>query len=227
MSTKPVRPRDAASLILLRAGAGQCEVLMGRRPRQSRFMPGRYVFPGGTLERGDRLARPASELAADAIEFMAVAGDATRARMLAMAAVRETFEETGLLLAEPGEVSTEACASYARMAAMGVAPALARLRYLGRALTPTFVAMRFHARFFLSQDARLRGALDGNGELEDLGWVPLRDALELPIADVTEFMLEHAGRVSELNGTPLALGAPFFTLRNRSVHIRYLGGPAP
>ncbi|MGH7048073.1 MAG: hypothetical protein ACREE2_16985, partial [Stellaceae bacterium] len=51
-----VRPRDAASLILLRGDGDGLEVLVGRRPLSARFMPGVYVFPGGAIEAGDRVA---------------------------------------------------------------------------------------------------------------------------------------------------------------------------
>ncbi|HKW55708.1 MAG TPA: hypothetical protein VJO12_18620, partial [Stellaceae bacterium] len=47
------RPRDAASLILLRDGARGLEVLIGRRGKGARFMPGRYVFPGGRIADDD------------------------------------------------------------------------------------------------------------------------------------------------------------------------------
>ena len=105
-SGRPVRPRDAASLILLRHEGRELQVLVGRRPPQARFLPGRYVFPGGAVEPGDSRARPASALNLDLVESMAVGGKEMRARSLAMAAVRETFEETGLLLTAPGDVGS-------------------------------------------------------------------------------------------------------------------------
>jgi 8-oxo-dGTP pyrophosphatase MutT (NUDIX family) len=99
-----VRPRDAASLILLENGSGECRVLVGRRPPGSRFMPNLYVFPGGAVEASDSRPRPASGLKSAIASQLAVGGDPGRARSLAMAAVRETFEETGLLLGAPGDV---------------------------------------------------------------------------------------------------------------------------
>src|SRR5260370_26023614 len=87
---RPARPRDAASLILLRDGKTGLEVLIGRRGTGARFMPGRYVFPGGRVTTAD--ARPwAGEPGGDgAPTFLA----------LKHAALRETFEETGLVVGE-------------------------------------------------------------------------------------------------------------------------------
>jgi len=67
METKPVRPRDAASLILLRERSTGLEVLLGRRGKDARFMPGRYVFPGGRVTAEDA-RRWAGEIADPAAE---------------------------------------------------------------------------------------------------------------------------------------------------------------
>src|SRR5260370_37304698 len=104
---RPARPRDAASLILLRDGKAGLEVLIGRRGKGARFMPGRYVFPGGRITLGD--ARPwQGEASAPA--------DVTDRSFLALkrAALREAFEETGLVIGpwpparEDGEVEVSA-----------------------------------------------------------------------------------------------------------------------
>ena len=95
----PVTPRDAGSLIVWREGPEGAEVLMGRRSRRAAFVPDFFVFPGGRLDPADRLVRPATPLDASATARMGVRGDAALAEALALAAVRETFEETGLVLA--------------------------------------------------------------------------------------------------------------------------------
>lgn len=143
-----VRPRAAASLILVRNGSRGPEILLGRRPRGAVFMPGVFVFPGGRVSREDPHIRPASLLDPHLIPFMAVAGDAGRAQTLAMTAVRETFEETGLLLAQAGDPGRATSASWSAFRERGLAPALARLHYIGRAITPTSSTLRFHPRFF-------------------------------------------------------------------------------
>ena len=219
-TARPIRPRDAASLILLRLDSGEHEVLVGRRPPGARFLPGRYVFPGGALEPGDSRARPASELGADMADLMAVGGDDKRARSLAMAAVRETFEETGLLLAKPGDVGPVASESWSVMREQGVAPALAHLTYVGRAITPVRSPIRFHARFFVADARHSSGELGGDSELVDLHWCPVSEIVNLPTIAVQSFMLTHA--IAAMTGdTSGPAGKPLFTQRAGQRYIRY------
>lgn len=217
---RPVRPRDAASLILLRTERGEHQVLVGRRPGGARFLPGRYVFPGGALEPGDSRARPASELDTGAADLMAVGCSMARARSLAMAAVRETFEETGLLVAKPGDVGEVPSQSWAAMRARGVAPALAHLAYVGRAITPVRSPIRFHARFFVVDARHARGELGGDSELVDLHWCPVAELAKLPTIAVQSFMLEHAVAIMRDDGS-IPRGRPLFTQRAGRRYIRY------
>lgn len=210
---KPVRARDAATLILVRGGPAGPEVLLGRRPRTARFMPGLFVFPGGGLEPGDRRARPATPLDPALARRREIGATPARARALAMAAVRETAEETGLLLAGPGEVGAGA-GGYAAMRAAGLAPALDALRYLGRAITPAARPIRFHARFFVADARRAAGRIRPSGELEEIAWVPLADRARVRLPIVTLFMLD---RLAAEGGTPDRLHAdrptPLYTWR--------------
>lgn len=188
-------PRDAASLILLRHEGGATQVLIGRRSTAARFMPGFYVFPGGRVGAEDEL-----HLGAEPLQSRSTyTGELT----LMHAAVRETYEETGLLLGYPAliedgrPVRTALEAAYH---AWGLRPAIDVLKYVGRAITPRQSPMRFNTRFF-SADGRLaHGALTGNGELEDLGWRTLEECQLLPMADVTRFMLKHATTASAERG---------------------------
>jgi len=140
-------------------------------------MPSVYVFPGGSVDTQDRDAPATSELRPDVERRLRGQADAGRIRALAVAALRETFEETGL--------------AFGRRLDTGLAPALDSLDYLGRAITPASSPIRFHARFFVARAGRARGQLEGNGELLDLRWHPIPEALELPIIDVTRFMLHE------------------------------------
>ncbi len=220
MNRQIVRPQDAASLILVRDGPGEPEVLMGRRQSRMTFMPDVYVFPGGKLDAGDGSVRAASPLDAGIIRHLAVAGSARRAQALAIAAVRETFEETGLLLGQPGDAGGLDTPAWAAFKQAGLAPALDKLCYVTRAITPTFSPIRFHARFFLADTAHVRGVLGGSGELLDLRWVPLSEANRLPIADVTVFVL---GEVQRLLTAPPENHArkALFTHRRNGLYVRY------
>jgi len=180
--TTPVRPRDAASLVLVRDGSGGPEVLMGRRHSRHAFIPDAFVFPGGKLDAADRRIVPAQSATSTATA-------ATQA--LEAAAIRETFEETGLLLACPGDIGNGVAGTWDEFRKLGVVPDAKTLRLLARAITPAESPIRFHARFFLAHNAPITGSIRGSGELLDLDWYPLKDAQTLPVIDVTEFVLKE------------------------------------
>ncbi len=102
----PARPRDAATLIVWRKTSAGPEVLMGRRSPHAAFVPGFFVFPGGRLDPADYTVRAATRLSPIFVKNMGVYGNAKKAEALAIAAVRETFEETGLLVAQSGNIGT-------------------------------------------------------------------------------------------------------------------------
>src|SRR6476619_1162786 len=91
-------PQDSASLIILDRTGPSPKVLLGRRHEGHAFMPGRFVFPGGRVETVDAAIPSASELVSEAAAKLMQGASARRARALALAAIRETFEETGLML---------------------------------------------------------------------------------------------------------------------------------
>ncbi|OJY01385.1 MAG: DNA mismatch repair protein MutT [Rhizobiales bacterium 63-22] len=196
------RPRDAASLLLIDRTGGIPRVLMGRRNAGLAFMPGKYVFPGGSLDASDSSVASASELhAADRCKLVAGMGSrpsVARARALGLCAIRETFEETGLRIACPASASAP-LRDYAEWRAFlsgGVLPDPARLRYFARAITPPGHPRRFDTRFFIAfcevQSDLGRQPLVPSGELEDLGWMPLDEAHELDAPRITRLILAEA-----------------------------------
>lgn len=192
------RPKDAATLILTRVRKGAPEVLMGRRAPGHVFMASKWVFPGGRVERTDHTAASASDLAhADAIRLGREVPP-RRARALALAAVRETFEETGLLLAEPAPPASVA-GPWREFRAVGALPDLAALRYIARAITPPGRTRRFDARFFMADAAALLHPepTAGSGELDEIAWLPLDEARAVDLPAITRFVLgEVAERLS-------------------------------
>lgn len=192
---EPVTPRDAASLVLLRDGRDGPEVLMGRRPRSARFMPGVYVFPGGVVESGDFLLRPSRPLRTHVAARLTRKAPPALAHALAWTALRETWEETGLMLGSHGDVNgMPGCAALDAFAAAGLTPNLTSLDYLMRAVTPRYIPMRFNTRFFIADGAAVKGAIRQMTELEDVGWRRVDDVLGLKIVNVTEVVLEQAIR---------------------------------
>lgn len=173
----PVRPRHAASLILLRKQAGGTQVLMGRRPAKSRFAPDVFVFPGGRVDAADYDRPVANALAADCVRR--TGADPRLAAALASAALRETEEETGLILPHDHGPLTLAA----------------------RAITPTNSPVRFHARFFAADADLARGTAADTSELADLAWRTFDESLALPLFDITEAVL----RTLQADGSPFMM----------------------
>lgn len=174
---KPVRPRHAASLILLRKTLAGPQVLMGRRPAKSRFAPDVFVFPGGRLDTADFDRPVLAQLADDCVRR--TGADARLAAALASAAIRETEEETGLRLANDHGPLTLAA----------------------RAITPTNSPVRFHARFFAVDADQASGDAADSHELADLLWRSLDESLTLPLFDITEAVL----RTLQVQGAPFLM----------------------
>jgi 8-oxo-dGTP pyrophosphatase MutT (NUDIX family) len=172
---------------------------MGRRSKASRFMPGVYVFPGGRVERADAESSGFDETMAPSPEGTDLA---TRHRLVRFArtALRETFEETGLLVADPlaskavdvGPGSPGTAEVWRAFARAGLAPAFSSLALVARAVTPASSPIRFHTRFFRADGDAARGELIGDGELEDLHWVTTDKTGRLPMSTVTALVLGEA-----------------------------------
>ncbi len=193
-SATPLRPRDAATLILLDRSGNDVLVLMGRRHMKHAFMPGKFVFPGGRTDPADSRIRVADELQPDeAAKLRAGIGrvSAARARAIALSAIRETYEEAGLLIGRRGSFSTSK-ADWQGFAENGVEPALARLRFIARAVTPPGRVRRFDTRFLSAWRSDVAVELPQGGptnELEELVWLPLDEAMAADIPAITQSVL--------------------------------------
>ncbi|MBJ7485928.1 NUDIX domain-containing protein [Brevundimonas sp.] len=188
-----LRPKDAATLILFRGTADAPEVLMGRRAQGHVFMASKWVFPGGRIDRSDFTAASATDPSAEALTRLQREVPARRARALTLTAVRETFEETGLMLAEPAPPATVA-GPWREFRAVGALPDLTALSYVGRAITPPGRTRRFDARFFMADVSALLAPepTAGSGELDEIAWLPLAEALALPLPAITRLILGEA-----------------------------------
>jgi len=177
---------------------------MGRRGMTAPFMPGVYVCPGGRVVADDR-----ERWAGETGRPRGFDG-ATALLRLPRAALRETWEETGLVLgpsgaADPGGTSPVERAYHDA----GRRPALDLLAYIGRAITPTVSPLRFDTRFFVADGRHVGGDLADSSELEDVGWHPADPEGSLPMSGVTRFMLARA--IAVWNGA--ADPAPLYSFR--------------
>lgn len=188
------RPKDAATLILTRGG-DRPEVLMGRRAPGHVFMASKWVFPGGRIERADFTAAFAEDFAADTARRLEIETPARRARALALAAVRETYEETGLILGRKAPPASVA-GPWREYRGEGALPDLSVLTYVARAVTPPGRARRFDARFFMAEARHLLHPehTAGSGELDEIAWLPLSEARTLDLPAITRFVL---GEIAE------------------------------
>ena len=192
-------PRDAATLMLIDRSGAQPKVLLGRRHAGHKFMPGKFVFPGGRIEPLDQSMTAVSELHPDARKKLmerVTEPNTEFARAFALAAVRETAEETGLLLGVkrdqppivPGEIWTE-------FAKANVHPDLGQIHFVARAVTPPRRPRRFDTRF-LTADAsaiahKIEGVVGPDSELVELIWVPIAEAAQLDMPTITGIVLEE------------------------------------
>jgi 8-oxo-dGTP pyrophosphatase MutT (NUDIX family) len=227
---KLLRPRDAATLIVVDSSSGEPRVLLGRRRMDMVFMPGRYVFPGGRVDPADRKIAVDADLDPGSIEKLMVAMKGTpsqaRARALALAAVRETFEEAGLLIGTPGQAEAPAKAqAWQQFFSFGYRPALAQLTFFARAITPPGRPRRFDTRFFCVPAAAIVHKIEiADGELSDLEWHSIPQARSLELPNITRVVLEDLGERIAAGGLHKAdLPVPFYHRRNGNFHRDLIG----
>jgi 8-oxo-dGTP pyrophosphatase MutT (NUDIX family) len=188
---EPAVPRHAATVVLLRDTSDGFEVFMVRRHQKSGFMGGAFVFPGGKLDDADRdprvLARLEGRTLAEAAEALGEPDDDARAAALFVAAIRETFEEAGVLLARTREDADLAAARADLQAGAPLADVLEqvdaglwldRLVPWTRWVTPAVEPRRYDARFFLAIAPRGQRAAHDERETTAAAWLTPRDALE-------------------------------------------------
>lgn len=214
----PKRPRDAATLILLDRKGGDTRVLMGRRHMRHAFMPGKFVFPGGRTDAGDSRVPVAAGLHPQVESKIANSRvSATRARAIAISAVRETYEEAGLLIGRAGAFET-AKPDWRGFADHNVVPTLDGLRFIARAITPPGRVRRFDTRFLATFRDEVAVELPDGGptdELEEIMWVPLKEAIEADIPAITQTILRDlTARLSDDPELSPGVAAPFYYMRN-------------
>ena len=165
---------------------------MGARDPRHVFMPHKYVFPGGGVDEDDERLQLPVQLPSDVLDRLTRAASVSRARALALAAIRETFEETGLIVGQPcvERVLPKAVpTSWQSFFEHQCMPSLDKLAFVGRAITPEGPPRRFDARFLMIDARHVHGTLAGSGELHDLDWYSLDHALKLPLGEITELVL--------------------------------------
>jgi 8-oxo-dGTP pyrophosphatase MutT (NUDIX family) len=194
-----VRPRDSATLILIDRAPGVPKVLLGRRHERHRFLPGKFVFPGGRIETDDRLMAISGALHSAHIGRLMQRTQrptAAKAAAFALAAIRETYEETGLMLGAPATEPINAPPGlWQEFAKAGIAPDLSKVHFIARAITPPGRPLRFDSRFFAADVSAIarrdEGFIGPDKELVELVWLPLNEAKSLDMPGITAVALEE------------------------------------
>ena len=222
--------RDAATIVLLRERKGNHQVLMGQRGSGAVFMPNKYVFPGGAVDKQDYDILPATPLNPideQRLSHMAPSGVASA---IAMAAIRELWEETGLILGRQRSWPDSIPADWQDFASTGYRPSASGLQYVFRALTPPGRPRRFDARFFLVDADEIATDLDdfsrASDELSHLQWVKLSQARQFDLPFITEVVLaEVAARITD--PTPPGSVPYFRNTDEASLFLRLYGKEMP
>jgi 8-oxo-dGTP pyrophosphatase MutT (NUDIX family) len=195
---QPVEARHASTVVLLRDGDGRpggLEVYLLRRHVDMAFAAGMCVFPGGGVDKRDFDADIGWVGPSPAEWAQRLDTDEAFARALVCAAVRETFEESGVLLAGPTEDTVvedttgedwEADRHRLESREVSFTDFLERrglklrtdlLRFWGSWVTPVFEPRRFNARFFVADLPAGQATRDVSTESDEVVWLPVRDAI--------------------------------------------------
>jgi 8-oxo-dGTP pyrophosphatase MutT (NUDIX family) len=218
------RPRDAATLILLDRSGREPKILFGKRHENHVFMPGMLVFPGGRLDPEDRRVKFAGAL--DPVSerrLLAGSPKTAKARInaLALAAIRETCEETGLLVGREGEAFAPPSPGWQPFAEARLVPDLSVLTFFARAITPPGRPRRFDTRFFVADRRAAKAGRDGvagpDGEFVELKWLTCAEARAANTPSITKVMVEEI-EMRLKAGFPASVPASFFYFRNGRFH---------
>ena len=196
--TGVVKPKEAATLVVVR-DSQQPTILMGKRASTHRFMPNKFVFPGGRLDLIDQRLKTSGDLN---IHVLARLRKSTRKditdrklRGLALAAIRETYEETGLVV---GRTATQPMgtrhSAWRMYLEHGVEPPLENMDFFARAITPAYRTRRFDTRFFMIHEEFIHNdpaqVANASGELNDIHWLTFAEARDLDLPTVTRWAID-------------------------------------
>jgi 8-oxo-dGTP pyrophosphatase MutT (NUDIX family) len=215
-----LRPKDAASIILLDRAGPDIRFLVGKRARAHTFMPNFYVFPGGRRDRADSRVGVAKPLKEPVIERLMARTDRTmttvRAQALAVAAIRETFEEAGLIIAGDGKVGLHS--DWTGFSERGLAPDLSALRYVARAITPPRQSRRFDTRFFacfLDEIGADPKDVSDSEELQDLTWIGFAEVDQMQLPRITLTIIDDLQNVLGAHPElPYGQPVPFYYVKH-------------
>ena len=198
------KPRVASTLVLTCGSGKNLKILMGQRSKKHDFMPSVYVFPGGRVDRADSFAKYAGDLSPRTERILEAAYNPRRARAVALACVRETYEETGLMLGQASDMHRNLThASYDAFREAGQLPDLAGIEVFGRAVTPPHRHKRFDAWFFVKHmGEEISTQIADSSELLNVGWFTFDQIEKQETQRATDMMLQVLKRCLNADRLP-------------------------
>ena len=198
------RPRIASTIVLTHGPKDTPRILMGQRSKRHDFMPSVYVFPGGRVDRGDSYVDYEGDLSPRTETILEAAFPPRKARAVALASVRETYEETALLLGTPAEtVRNHRDPSWDAFREAGLKPSLDGIEVFGRAVTPPHRHKRFDAWFFIKHlDTPELPEIADSAELLNVGWFTFDEIWKLELQRATQMMLKVLERYMSYDRPP-------------------------
>jgi 8-oxo-dGTP pyrophosphatase MutT (NUDIX family) len=220
LAKKPAKltPKDAAALVLIDDSGPAPRVLLGKRRADLKFMPSQFVFPGGRRETSDSRVPTASELSRNDTRLIAEGcgpnGTQRRATALAVAALREFYEETGFVIGKANAQTPD----WADFAANGLAPNIGAMRYLARAITPPGRTRRFDTRFFIARYSAVAMEVSPpDAEFSEIRWATFAETIDLDLPGITRTILAEVDK--RLKNDPHLTGThaiPEFRMRGNT-----------
>lgn len=221
--------RNAATVIMVRDAVSDPRILMGQRGAKAAFMPNKFVFPGGAVDAGDAHIPLSNPLRPNCIAQLAHETEPALIPALATAAIREVWEETGLILGESGTWTTPPPPDWASFAQEGYLPSAEGLTFMFRAITPPGRPRRFDARFFMVDATQVCGDVDdfthACDELSHLQWIALDDVRHFDLPFITQVVMAEVSKLIRTNSSPKTV--PFFRNNDESSEFLRLSGAQP
>jgi len=215
---RAARPRLASTIVLYTGSKENPKILMGQRSSRNDFMPSVFVFPGGRVDRADSYAAIGSDFSQRTARIMNSVYSPRKSRACLLAAIRETWEETGLMLGKPGKwnknVNNESWDAFRKAE---ILPDLSGIEVFGRAVTPPHRHKRYDTWFFIQKfDGNTKDVGD-SGELSNVGWYSRAEIQSLKMQRATTMMLTVLDDYLSESFPPPDI---FYSRMQRSIYIQ-------
>ena len=187
---RAARPKLASTIVLTHGPKDNPKILMGQRASRHDFMPSIFVFPGGRVDRGDSYAPFTGDFSMRTQRILEAAYAPRRARAIGLAAIRETYEETGLMLGVEKPFNRNINnVSWDAFREAGIMPDLSGIEVFGRAVTPPHRHKRFDTWFFVKHLDGERPQAQDSAELLGVDWFSFEEIEDLKTHRATDMML--------------------------------------